>query len=67
MELCLTRGAVDFDIAVFLARCESDELQGDDVRSLVEELVEGMLSVGTRFAEHHGSGGIGYRLAEPVH
>jgi hypothetical protein len=42
---------------------EADELQWDDVRSLMEQLVERVLPVGPRFSEDHRSGGVAHLLS----
>ena len=42
---------------------ESKKIAGDQARSLVDELVKGVLAVGTRFAPEDGPGGVVDALA----
>ena len=66
-ELLLARGAFDGDVIADLAVTEADELQRRDIRSLMEQLIEGVLAVCARLAENDRSGRIADRLAEAVY
>ena len=58
---------LDHYVCVHLVALEAYELQWDDVCSLMEQLVEGMLSVCSRFTEDNRSGYIVKSLTETVH
>jgi hypothetical protein len=46
---------------------ETNELEGHDICSLVQELIETMLTIGPRFSEDDGAGGVIERFPEPIH
>ena len=66
-QLLLAGAALNHNVRFRLALLKADELQRDDIRSLVKQLIEGMLSVGAGFAEDHRPCHINHRLAEAVH
>ena len=66
-ELLLARAALNVHVNAELALLEANELQGNDIGSLMEQLVEGVLAIGAGLAEEHGAGGISYGLAEAVY
>ena len=53
-QLLLAGAALDIYIYTQLALFEADELQRDDIGSLMQQLVEGMLTVGSRLTESTG-------------
>ena len=66
IELGLAGGTLDLGVEAVLVLSEAYELHRDDVRPLVQELVEAVLSVGSALAEDHGAGGVGHLLSEAV-
>ena len=65
-KLLLAGAALDVYVNAELALLKADELQGNDVGSLMKQLVEGVLAVGTGLAEENGAGRVAYGLAEAV-
>jgi len=65
-ELLLAGGALDHHVRAHLAVLEAHELQGDNVGALVQQLIEGVLTVGAGLAEDDGAGDVVHRLAEAV-
>ena len=53
-ELLLAGGALNDHIGAHLAVLEANELQGNDVGALVQQLIEGVLAVGAGLAEDDG-------------
>ena len=69
-ELLLACAVLNHHILIHLAVFKAHKLQRDDIGSLVQQLVEGMLSVCAGFAENHRPGGISetvYRFAVGFH
>ena len=66
-ELLLAGAVLDHNICLSLALLKADELKRNDVGALVEQLVEGMLSVGTRLTEDHRTCLIIHRLSVAVY
>ena len=65
-ELLLAGAALDVDIGLHLVIAESYKLQRNDISSLMQQLIEGMLSIGTWLAEENRTGRVIDRLAEAV-
>ena len=57
-EFLLAGAVLDYDIRLRLVVHKADELQGNDICSLVKQLIEGMLSICTRFTEDDRPGRI---------
>ena len=55
-QLLLAGGALDHNVRAHLAVAEANELQGGDVGALVQQLIEGVLTVGAGLAEDNGTG-----------
>ena len=66
-QLLLAGAALDSDVHTGLVFIEADELQRNNIGSLVQQLIEGVLSVGTGFAEDDGTGGIIHCFSPSVH
>ena len=66
-QLLLACAALDCYVRFSLAVYKSNELQRNDIGSLVQELIEGMLAVGTGFTEDDGSGGIIHGFSPSVY
>ena len=66
-EFLLAGAVLDHHVRLKLALAEADKLDRDNVRALMQELIEGMLAVGSRLAEDHRSGLIGDRFREAVY
>ena len=65
-ELLLGGGALDDHVGAHLAVAVANKLQGDDAGALVQELVEGVLTVGAGLAEDDGAGDVVHGLTEAV-
>ena len=65
-EFLLAGAALDVDIGLHLVIAEAYKLQRNDISSLMQQLIEGMLSVGTWLAEENRTGRVIDRLAEAV-
>ena len=65
-QLLLAGAAFDDDIILHLVVLEAQELDGNNVCALMQELIEGVLAVGAGLAEDHGAGHIVNGLAEAV-
>ena len=66
-ELGLAGTALDFYILFILAFLKTDELERNDVRTLVQELIEGVLSVRARLAKQNRACLVVYGFAKTVH
>ena len=65
-EFLLAGAALDVDIGLHLVIAEAYKLQRNDISSLMQQLIERMLSVGTWLAEENRTGRVIDRLAEAV-
>ena len=65
-ELLLAGAALDDNVHARLVLFEADELHGNDVCALVEQLIEGVLAVRAGLAEDDRACGIVHGLAETV-
>ena len=65
-QLLLGGGTLDDHIAAHLAVTETNELQGDDVSALMEQLIEGVLAIGAGLAEDDRASDVIHGLAETV-
>ena len=66
-ELLLARAVLDHNVCSDLAVLKSHKLDRHNIGSLMEQLVEGMLSVCSGLAEEDRACDIVYRLTKPVH
>ena len=64
IQLLLAGAVFDHNVLSSLTVLKSDELQWNDIGSLMKQLIEGMLSVGTGLTEDDRTGRIGNLLAE---
>ena len=66
-KLLLAGAVLNVNIYSKLALLKADELKRNDIRALMEQLIEGMLSVGSWLTEDNRTGYIAYRLTEAVY
>ena len=66
-ELFLARRILDYNISSGLILLECDELERNNVRSLMEQLIEAVLAVRSRLSENHRACDVADWLAESVH
>ena len=66
-QLGLAGTALNFHILFILAFLKADELERYDVRPLMQELIEGVLSVRTRLAKQNRACLVVYGFAKAVH
>ena len=66
-EFLLACAVLDININTKLALFKADELKRNNIGSLMQKLVEGMLSVGSWLTEDHRSGHIIHRLTKAVY
>ena len=66
-QLLLAGSVLNHHIRTDLIVLKSDELERNNGGSLVEQLIERVLSVGSRLTEDHWTGLITHSLAEAVH
>jgi len=65
-ELLLAGTFLNHYIGLHLVFLKAYKLQRNNIGSLMQKLIEGVLSVGTRLTKDHRSGHIVYRLTEAV-
>ena len=65
-QLLLGGRALDDNVGAHLAVAEADKLQRRDVSALVQQLIEGVLTVGAGLTEDDGTGNVVHGLAEAV-
>ena len=65
-KFLLACAVLNHNICTDLAILKADELQWHDIGSLMEQLIERMLAIGSRFTKEYRSGHIIYRLSKTI-